>query len=969
MIRIEGKPRMKTHLGPIQGMIPRSMVRAAWLGCVVLLLTVFGSPRLAGQSSAGAADVEGVVVDQRGATVANAAVTIRNLDNGFVRTLTADAAGHFAAQAIPVGHYQIEASAQKGVSRVVEVQLTVGGSEAVMLTVRPVSGDGPQMVVKTGARIASTESLAAATVLQRLIEEAPVRGRAFPDFVLLTPGIVQEASANGLSIAGQRSINSNVSIDGMDFNDPLRGNQRGGNDAVFFFPLSAVQEFQVVNGGATAEAGRTTAGFVNVVTRSGTNEWHGEAFYLNRASALTSPDAFGNPVDASQHQFGGAVGGPIRRERIFEFISAEQNFLHDPFQVVFQPQPAGVTLPDSLAALQGPQTSTNDVTTIFARTDARLTSHNMVNLQYSYTRINQRNVSKSAATTSLAQTANFHRSSSSEAVRGSLVSSSAGSLVNDLRGQIGTDFRNEDSNLAMPLININGVGQIGGDANRPRIFESTRYELSDTLSFSRRTHNLRLGADWNATPERQEFESNIDGRYDFSSLANFIAGRFLRYRGTISAFAPEDLIFSGAQGNLAFFAEDTFSLRQAVTATLGVRWEAQWNPQPPHPNAAVPETTRVANDLAEWQPRAGIAWNVGGAGRMVVRLFAGMLAANTLGSLLQRDFTDNGLTSIALDSNVDPMILALAPYPNALTAVPAGIKIAPPDVIGFASDFRNPRSAQAGTSVQQAIGDATVISAEYLHTSAWRLQRRLDRNLFTPTIDATGMPIFPLTRPNPAFRRISINRSDAHSDYDALILAARRRLTRRLQFQAGYTLSRNRDDDSNERSPTRETALNPLDPSLERAYASTDVRHNLTLSGLWDLPHGFTASAGVLARSALPYTPIIGFDTQNDGNDNNDRAIMNGRVAGRNSMRQDRFFNLDVRLSKAIVTRADRRLNLSVECNNLTRNGNKNFGSSGVSIFGTPTNPSPTAGMPLFAPPTTRYGGPRQVELGMSFDF
>jgi hypothetical protein len=130
--------------------------------------------------------------------------------------------------------------------------------------------------------------------------------------VSLTPAVVQESDRNGLVVAGQRSINSNVAIDGADFNDALQGNQRGGNESVFFFPQTAVREFQVVRSGANAEVGRTNAGFVNVVTKSGTNDFRGEAFYFNRNKKLTSPDAFGQKLNNQQNQFGGSIGG-LRR--------------------------------------------------------------------------------------------------------------------------------------------------------------------------------------------------------------------------------------------------------------------------------------------------------------------------------------------------------------------------------------------------------------------------------------------------------------------------------------------------------------------------------------------------------------------------------------------------------------------------------------------------------------------------------
>src|SRR4029078_8873801 len=136
-----------------------------------------------------------------------------------------------------------------------------------------------------------------------------------PGVVVLPPTVIQERARSGLVISGQRSINSNVSIDGADFNDPLQGNQRRGTGGVFFAPQAAVEEFQVVRTGASASVGRTAAGFVNVGTKSGTNALHGALFYFKRNRQMTSADAFGRSLDNQQNQFGGAIGGPIATDR------------------------------------------------------------------------------------------------------------------------------------------------------------------------------------------------------------------------------------------------------------------------------------------------------------------------------------------------------------------------------------------------------------------------------------------------------------------------------------------------------------------------------------------------------------------------------------------------------------------------------------------------------------------------------
>jgi len=257
-----------------------------------------------------------------------------------------------------------------------------------------------------------------------------------------------------------------VALDGADFNDPLQGNQRGGNDPVFFFPLAAVREFQVVRSGLDAEVGRTNAGFVNAVTKSGTNDWHGEGFYMNRNEDLTSPDAFGNPALNMQHQFGGALGGHIKKDRTFFFVAAEQNFLNLPFTVQFQPQPAGVTLPASLLALQGEQEGTNNVTSAFGRLDHSLTSKHMLNVDFLYANLDAKNFALSPRTNDISEGTNFDRQGSSAATKVSLVSAFSSSLLNELRGQYATDYRFEEPNVQSAMVVITGVGTFGTEVTR-----------------------------------------------------------------------------------------------------------------------------------------------------------------------------------------------------------------------------------------------------------------------------------------------------------------------------------------------------------------------------------------------------------------------------------------------------------------------------------------------------------------------
>ncbi|MBW8866051.1 MAG: hypothetical protein JF610_01775, partial [Acidobacteria bacterium] len=232
-----------------------------------------------------------------------------------------------------------------------------------------------------------------------------------------------------------------------------------------------------------------------------------------------------------------------------------------------------------------------------------------------------------------------------------------------------------------------------------------------------------------------------------------------------------------------------------------------------------------------------------------------------------------------------------------------------------------------------------------------------------------GMPIFPTTRPDPTIGVLSVNESTASSRYDGIVASLTLRLANHFQMQANYTYAVNMDDDSNEHLFRREPALNPFDLDAEWAYAKNDVRHSVNLNALADLGGGFTAGAIMFARTGMPYTATIGFDTQNDANDDNDRAVIDGQVVGRNSFRQPSFFDLDVRLMKAFGFGSGRELDLIAEAFNVTRARNLNFGPDATSLYGTAAQPVASAGQPQFAPSTARFGGPRQLQLGLRMVF
>lgn len=300
-------------------------MRLVCLCCLLLTL----SPQLFAQSQITTGVVQGTVADPSGAVVPGASVAVNNPDTNFTRTLTTDANGRFVFLALPPGAYKLTISA-KGFTTIVQqnVNLTVGQTISLNVPLK-VSATSEQIVVTATPTLDTGKTEVSSTLAPITVSTTPVLGRKFEDLLTLTPGvsIVQGPDGDEINFAGQRGIFNNVSLDGGDYNNGFFGEQMGGQRAAIDITTDAVQEFQVVASGASAEFGRTAGGVVNVVTKSGTNNAHGSLFYFQRAEALSSNTSDNKPLrDFSREQFGGTVGGPIKKDKMFIFAAFEQIF-------------------------------------------------------------------------------------------------------------------------------------------------------------------------------------------------------------------------------------------------------------------------------------------------------------------------------------------------------------------------------------------------------------------------------------------------------------------------------------------------------------------------------------------------------------------------------------------------------------------------------------------------------------------
>ncbi|HEY1403457.1 MAG TPA: carboxypeptidase regulatory-like domain-containing protein, partial [Pyrinomonadaceae bacterium] len=309
-----------------------------------------GAGTASAQSESSAGQIAGAITDSTGAAVANATVTVVNKETGLTRTASASEDGLYTIPLLPPGTYTVSAQAGNFAETKLEnVVVNVGRVADGNITLGV--GGVQESVTVSAEAIQVTRNESDAVVNETAITNLPINGRRFQDFITLTPTAQVDPQRGQISLSGQKGINSNINVDGVDYNQPFFGGIRGGerSNLAFTIPQEAIKEFQVVASGYSAEFGRSTGGIVNAVTKSGDNDIHGSAFYLLRPKKLARGNEYTEALQAqrltaagvdatlapTQHQFGGSIGGPIIENKLFYFGAYEQQKFNAPRQIVF----------------------------------------------------------------------------------------------------------------------------------------------------------------------------------------------------------------------------------------------------------------------------------------------------------------------------------------------------------------------------------------------------------------------------------------------------------------------------------------------------------------------------------------------------------------------------------------------------------------------------------------------------------
>lgn len=533
---------------------------ASWLKLsgLPLLIALAVAPCVRAHTQITTGIIQGTVVDETGAVVSGASVEARNLDTNFVKNLNTDADGRFVFLLLPTGRYTLTIY-KPGFATLVQENLTLTVGQAISLTLgMKVSRLEERITVTATPTIDITKTEASSTLEEKAVSTLPILGRKFEDLLTLTPGvsIVQGPDGDEINFSGQRGIFNNISLDGGDYNNGFFGEQLGGQRAAIDITLDAVKEFQVVATGASAEFGRTAGGVVNVVTKSGTNDVHGSLFHFQRLEALSAATSTGEPLkDFHREQFGGTVGGPIIKDKMFLFGAFEQitaNLTRANLSV-----PIGTPCPATAPTIQANQALINSSadcqrlalinffkttlnqeegksvdhpirnTALLVKYDWNVTPSHKLGVSYNFDRSRNENQTFDVAT--YGNSANGTEGPSRiQAVNFNLFSTVSPTKLNEAHFSYSRESRPRSATTSnLPADTAMGFVTAFRFGNpfflQPGVDELLwRTQLKDNLSIISGRHTIKVGGEWLHTLNDQVFRGFFTGRYIFDSVVGFL---------------------------------------------------------------------------------------------------------------------------------------------------------------------------------------------------------------------------------------------------------------------------------------------------------------------------------------------------------------------------------------------------------------------------------------------------------------
>ncbi len=754
---------------------------------------------------------------------------------------------------------------------------------------------------------------------------------------------------------------SGLSVDGADNKSTFFGYGRGGeateNDGLII-AQDTVRQFQVITNGFSAEYGRHGGAFVNVVTKSGTNEMRGSAFYQFRDDSMaedipSSPlDDFrgrdgSRPVDEFDTQnYGFSVGGPFKQDRTHYYFGVDLRDQDIPFSRSLRSTGVNSTYdlimkraetePGFAALVDGFERNADGSATglflrsvsnqiLFGKLDHQINDSNLITLRANVTDFERESDYLDEESLKTEDTLSIIASMTS-------VVGSRG--VNEFRIQSATDNLDRLSKRVGTPIEaqvrffFDEFDSVGKFDFLPIFVEEEQLQVKNDFSYLFGAHDMKFGVDYSKDDLAQLFAGSRDGRYDFGSPEDFLSNEAFRARIWFGDSTYPN--YDETQEALAFYGQDSLK-RDNVTISYGLRYTSTDNPDGLdhlHPDGRqIPDTENLA-------PRFGFARSQD-EGRSVLRGGIGFFFGRTPTLLFANQVQANG---------VPPNYGRITVRPGQNGYVPLGTQIdnenPPPGIIPAISyvdpEFDDAQTLRASVGWERELGGGWSAGVDAVYAEATSLQRNTDFNRVFGGYDPYGRPMWAGRNDVcPGLDEIRcaevlVRQSRGESEYQAVTLKANKRFTGRYQFGAHYTWGEDRDTDSNERSATGVTISDTGNLDYDWGLSDRDVKHRLVVTGMVQLPADFQISGILNYQSGTPYTavdvndrdtPVRGFDSIGCGwpifNCPDYRAIIDGSVVGRNTFRNESLQTVDVRVGRFFRFGDEMRLDVFVEAFNL----------------------------------------------------
>ena len=890
-----------------------------------LVLILIGSVVVIAQSTA---TLKGTITDEKGAVVPGAKVTATNQATSVERTSESDSEGNYQLAALPVGTYAIKVETQGFKTELVQNLAVEVGRTIERNFQLQVGTVAENISVTAEAPIIENATTSVGTVInQRTVQEIPLNGRHFVDLGLLLPGSVtppqngfltaplRGQGSFGLNTAGGREDTVNFMINGINLNDMVQ------NQITFQPSINTVQEFKADNSTFSAEYGRNSGAIVNIATRSGSNDFHGEFFEFLRNDALDARNFFnfcppglstcknGGRPPFKRNQFGANIGGPIYlpgyqgKNKSFFFFSYEglrqrQGLTLPTVSVPTDAQRAAVTDPAILKLLpliprsstgltSGSATAPVDIDQWTVDISHTLSPKDRLHGYYAFQRDRRGEPTLQGNTIpgfgdtrqsrrqifTLNETRTFGANVVNEARFGFNrihILFSPNAKLNPM------DFNIQDgvtSSIGLPQISVGGGGfNMGGPSGFPQGRSDTTYVLSDTLNYLRGNHSLKFGGEL-----RRFYNNNTNqdtGTFTFANLAAFLAGNANGFTATLG-----DVSSAIAQGALGLFVQDNYKIRSNVTLELGLRWDWLMSPTERFNRFAtyVPQTNslvQVNNGIApvyhtnwkNFQPRIGFSWDPFKDGKTSVRAAYAILSDQPVTNLVTGNAANPPFaTTVALPLAIPTTKLTNASCSAGCVAVP-GSTVSP-----SSSDpnFDNAYIQSWNLNIQREVKPGLAVTVGYFASKGThlRLSRNVNQAFFNsalvstrpfPTLSASS-PI----SPGVPMLNVTFREGTGNSNYNALWITANKRLSSGLQFNASYTFSKS--IDYNSQSSQGVTLQDSFNLRGDRGLSDFDARHRFVISGLYEVPFkkdraigGWQLSLIVQSQSGNPITLLAG---------------------------------------------------------------------------------------------------------------